>query len=40
MYDSEMHKYKDETIEIIEKAKNQKKALEKIAKIRNAWDKQ
>jgi dynein heavy chain len=40
LYDSQIHKYKDETYEIIDKAKQQKRSLEKVANITLNWDTQ
>lgn len=38
LYDADLHSFKEETFEIIEKAKNQKRSLEKVDKIRKAWE--
>jgi hypothetical protein len=39
LHSAKLHAYKEEVFEIIDRAKNQKKALEKLEKIRNLWDK-
>jgi len=38
LYEAELHNFKDDTFEIIEKAKQQKRSLEKVEKIRQAWE--
>jgi len=39
LHSAKLHAFKEEVFEIIDRAKNQKKALEKLDKIRNLWDK-
>ena len=39
LHSAKLHAFKEEVFEIIDRAKNQKKALEKLDKIRGLWDK-
>jgi len=39
LHAAKLHTCKEEVFEIIDRAKNQKKALEKLEKIRNLWEK-